>query len=282
MEVGLFIILFLTSFAYSEEGELHLKKGKDYSLNYRHQENLAREEFEKAHKLAPDNPEVLFWLGRTYYLLDEYEKAKECLKKAVKISPTRYEYHSYLAYTYGRLEHEGFSLKEISYRILSIKHINEALRQNPKCAECYIAWGLGYQHLKMDKSAEECFRKAANINPSKIWAYNFLGALYLKKGEKDEAEKMFRRVVELAEKEIIGGAKNDAALRGIAIFYEEAGMYDEAIKYAKMALLWNPKDNQRLDKYSIKKLLSRIEEEKKTGKKMVVRIQDELNEAGFD
>jgi len=53
-------------------------------------------------------------------------------------------------------------------------------------------------------------------------------------------------------------------------------MWDDALKYAEIALKWNPQDVQLFPKQSIKTLIERIKKEKASGKAIPFKQDDEM------
>lgn len=277
----LILLLLKTNLSLADDFEKYLNSGKKYFTECRHKENLAKEEFEKGWKLAPDNPEILYWLGITCYHLGDFERAKELLEKARELKPDDYRIHTYLSFTYGRIS-EANLIKQPYYNVLAMKEVNIALKLKPSCSHCYNAWGIGYSYLRLYGKAEEFLKKSIEVNPRNAYTYLQLGGIYLKTDRFDLAEKEFKRAISLAEKDVKEGMKNDEVPRAIALYYEEVKMWDNALKYAELALKWNPQDLQYLPKFSIKKLIKRIKEEKKLNKTIPHHLPDELIVGGVD
>lgn len=272
--------IFFCPAAADEHGD-HIQKGKAFFLEYFHKENLALEEFRKAAELKPDDAETLLWLGMALYHNGEFDEALETLKKADGLKKDDFRIHAYLAYTYGRLKKKS-ALKEPYYKAMSIKEISRALKLNPKCSDCHVAWGIGFDHLGLMEKAEESFARAIEANPDYYWPYALQGNVYLKTKRAAKAKELFDKATGMAREQTRNGKMNDELLRGIAMFYEAAGMWDKALETADMALSWNPEDKQLLPRFSIKKLIERIKEEKHTGKTVPYDMADELIVGGIN
>ena len=67
---------------------------KDLAVLYisTHQMDYAKEEFEKAYELAPEDPWVCFEYGNFFFLEGNYQKALELYNKAIQINPLQTEY----------------------------------------------------------------------------------------------------------------------------------------------------------------------------------------------
>ena len=79
------LIIFTPSAKGAGESELYFSKGLLAFEEGRLEE--AAIEFEKALQLEPENPNMLFQLGRTYNRLKEFDDAINNFEKALKINP---------------------------------------------------------------------------------------------------------------------------------------------------------------------------------------------------
>ncbi len=275
------VMFFGSVFVFAQGGKNNTSKtndielGKKYLLHSYHQQKEALAVFKKAYDQKPDDPERQYWYGRALYENRQFQKAKELLEKAVEKRDNDADAHAFLAYTYGRIGN-GNILSQAAFTARAMKQLKKAVSINPNMDGYHIAWGIGFHYFKQYGKAEESFKKAMQINPKDAWAYAQLGRVYLAEGKKDDAKKMFEKAKSIAEKDVKGGMKDDSVPRGIALYYEEAGMFNEAAPYAKLALSWNPKDLCLTPAFSIKKLIARLEQEKKTGQKMLKDVGEEL------
>jgi tetratricopeptide (TPR) repeat protein len=265
----------------AEDNVDYLARGQNYFNSYWHKENLALEEFIKAAQSNPENAEVLFWLGRAYHHMRNFEKASDVLNDALKLTPKDFRIHAYLAYNYGRLGEESL-LKMPYYKVQAIKHVKKTLKLNQKCSHAYNAWAVGFSHLRMWDTAEEYLHQAIKANKNNCWSHNQLGAVYLSRGDLEKAAESFGKAMKIAERELRDGKRNDEIPRGIALYYEEAGHFREGLQYAEIALEWNPGDLQILPEFSIKKLISRLKREVEQGEAIPRNLPDELIVGGID
>lgn len=277
--------------------EKHMNKGKEYLENCRYKEKEALAEFEKAYQIKPDDFETLYWLGRAYYDNRMYEEAKEKLEKAVELKPKDLKANAYLAYTYGRIGEN--ILKRAAYLVKSANQLRKVMEIDPNFPDAYFSFAVSCIYLgiyekptglyrtiakiffkteeEVEKfNAENLLKKAISLDPNNAWYWVSYGWYYLKREKPLDAKKMFEKALSLAEKDVKCNLKNSSVPRGIAIYYEEAQMWDEALKYARIALQWNPKDLCLDPKFSIKRLISRLEEEKRQNKLLMRNVADEL------
>lgn len=64
---------------------LHRNKGREHFEA--HEYARARRNLELAHRLRPDDEEVLYWLAMTYFRLDAYRPAEELFRRLVELRP---------------------------------------------------------------------------------------------------------------------------------------------------------------------------------------------------
>lgn len=275
----------------------YLEKGRDLIENCRHKEAAALELMLLAYKEKPNEFDVIFWTARAFYETREYEKAKDLFEKAVKLKPNDVEAHAYLGYTYGRIGEN--LLKRAMYMLKSAEEIKKVVAMNPKFSDAYFSLAIACTYLgwyekptgvfrkmvqvifKDEKlvdefTAEGLFKKAIALDPDDAWYYVQSGWLYLRTDRPKDAQKMFDKAMALAAKDTKCGMKDDTIPRGIAIYYEDAGKFKEGLKYAKTALEWNPKDVAFNPRFNIGKVIDRLEKEVKSGKPLLKNVADEL------
>lgn len=279
--VMVLIPILTTSKSYSRDYKEHLSQGIKYFDEYWHKEDLALKEFKKAAELKPEDPEVLFWLGRGLFHMGDFEKANEVLNKAARLAPDDYRVIVYLAINYGRLGEQSLT-KQAVYKFKAIQQIRRALKLNPKCSHAHNAWGVGYGYLGFYGKAEKHLKKSLEVNPDNYWTYMQLGGTYLMMDREAEGKEMLRKAMDFGGRVLRDGKKNDEIPRTVALYYEEAGYFKEALEHAKTALEWNPEDRQILPRFSIKKLIKRLEKEVATGKPVEHNMPDELIVGGID
>jgi len=108
------------------------------------------------------------------------------------------------------------------------------LEQDTSNAEAWYLNGLGHEGIGDDK-AEESYRRALQSNPGCVSAANNLGALLLRRGDRDSALKVYRGA--------IGCSPKDGLIyRNYAKVLLEAGRYDEALESFQAAISLLPDD----------------------------------------
>lgn len=293
----LFMVSFDRSQVLAEDYKAFLKKGKDALTNCRHKEKEALSSMKKAYDLAPGEFDTAFWYGRALYENRMYDDAVTKLEQAVKLKPNDVEANAHLAYTYGRIGEN--IIKRGIYMIKSATQMKKVMEINPNYADAYFSLAIACTYMgwyekpsgifrkvagilmKSEKeidnfTAEGLFKKSIGLDPKKAWYYGQYGWYFLKRGKPADAKKQFDKAMALGAKDVKCGLKDDSLPRAIAIYYEEAKMWDEALKYANIALQWNAKDLRLNEKFSIKRLLNRLKEEKASNKPLLDNVADEL------
>ena len=77
----------------SEEPLFHFERGLAFYRTGSKENSLS--EWAKAVKLDPNYPDAFFCLGKTFFEMAEYEKANECLRKAIMGDPERFAIRGY-------------------------------------------------------------------------------------------------------------------------------------------------------------------------------------------
>jgi tetratricopeptide (TPR) repeat protein len=72
----------------------------------------------------------------------------------------------------------------------AIAKFNEVITAVPKCSECYLHIGTIHARKKDYPKAEEAYKKALEINPNLVEAYNGLAGIYNAQQKFDEAKAM--------------------------------------------------------------------------------------------
>ena len=107
-----------------------------------------------AHKLAPENTDVIFLLARVSMTQNYFEDAIPLLESGVKIAPKRADLHAALGESYfmsGKTE----------------KAIDEfkALIELDPSARSYVFMGLSYRHLGRFDEARKYFEQGLKLDP---------------------------------------------------------------------------------------------------------------------
>jgi Flp pilus assembly protein TadD len=161
----------------------------------------ATDTLEKAAGLAPDNPELLNWLGRAYGRRAETSgpftapgfasKARQMFEKSVALDPANKEATGDLLDFY--LDAPGFLGGGVQKAEALVKIISKT---DP--AEANYAQGIIDDRRKQYDSAEKHFRHAAELAPKQVGRVIDLAKFLARRGRIDESEALFDRAAKLA------------------------------------------------------------------------------------
>lgn len=220
----------------------------------------AKQNFEKAYKLAPTDATTLFYLANCHDNLDNLVEAEklylklleireryldayknlciiylktnremnaiELAKKAKKIAPKDYTF-DYLIGT------ASISLKQYNQGIV---HLEAALAMNPSHFQIYNNLGTAYLLVGQREKAIECYQKAVKIKPDDAVSFYNIGSIYQIQNKHAQACEYFEKAYQLENKENY--------LISLALSELKAGMIKDAAKHYKaLALLHPEKDS---------------------------------------
>ncbi len=160
-------------------GGLAFEKSGDY--------DNAEKCFLAALEINPQYDEVRDLLADHYIFLEEYQKAIDIYKTALKGSPHNIRIMSRLVFCYSQAnQHEqaSFIAKDI-------------IHQYPNSPIGYV--DMAYVHLNNDDYAKaiECAEQAINIAPIDPEAFRVKGIAFSEKGDSEKAEEAFLKAIEL-------------------------------------------------------------------------------------
>ncbi len=158
---------------------------------YRNQDppnyEMAIDVLNQAAAVAPQNDQVLSWMGWTYLDQGEVGAATEQFRQALQLNPNSAEAHSGLGWAaYRQNDYEEAET-----------HFRRVLELAPNSAEAHTAlgWSLGFQHKYAE--AERHLRRAIELSPSNLDAYLGLASVLEETDRPDEARQMYEKVLEL-------------------------------------------------------------------------------------
>ncbi len=185
--------------------------------------NKAIECLNKAIELNPALDMAFCNLGATYNLLGNYEKAAEYLNEAVKLN-------SQNDFAWNNL---GLLYKQQGKYNQAVEYYNTALELNPKNSVAWYNLALTYNSLGNYHQAVDCYEEAVKLNPNDSVIWNNFGFAYRKLNQYDKAIECYKKSVELNPK-----YDNAWSNLGAAYFYSEN--YQKALECFNKALELNP------------------------------------------
>lgn len=155
--------------------------------------NDARKLLEDKYYIIKDNDMALNTYGfMEFHIFNNYEKAEELYKRAIKLNSENPSHYSGLASIY---EAKGKYKKAIGYHEIAIKSTAsyEDIPFNPKLATFYKDIGKCYLKLNNREKAVEALKKACIKNPYSIEANALLHKLYVEDGEYEKAYEVWKK-----------------------------------------------------------------------------------------
>jgi Flp pilus assembly protein TadD len=180
----------------------------------------ARERWEAAHRLDPDNADVLHFLGVCHGQENDRAGAIELIRRAIdtKKTPQFCSNLGLMLHQSGQVEQAaaafrdalalepdyfighnnlGIALRDLGNRAEAKRSFREALRLNPQYADAWDNLGVCHRAEGSPAEAEACFRAALRVDSQHGDAQLHLGDLLLQDGRADEAEAQFREALNL-------------------------------------------------------------------------------------
>ena len=170
--------------------------GRGRLERYENPENLAAaiDLFQRAIALDPGFALAFAGLGEARWRWSELisdpalvEQALDDCAEALKIAPDLASVHA----TLGLIDTGKGLVAE------AIPEFERALRSDPANQEATLGLAKAWEAFGNREKAEEIYRKAIALKPSRWAGYSHLGSFYVKTGRLAEAEAMFRKVLDL-------------------------------------------------------------------------------------
>ncbi|MDQ3969943.1 MAG: tetratricopeptide repeat protein, partial [Thermoproteota archaeon] len=156
--------------------------------------------------------------GDKYFLREEYDSAKNCYDRVIKINPN----HVDAWYKKGNISYNLENLEE------AIKCYNRVLLINPNHANAWYKKGITYKKKNNHDKALECYDKSTQIkaNSSSVWYEKGLSLSYLKRYK--EAIKYYDNAIEIKPDHAEAWYKKGYALYNMGVKDEAQSCYNRA------------------------------------------------------
>jgi tetratricopeptide (TPR) repeat protein len=143
--------------------------------------------FEKAVSLKPDYADLQCYLGATYFYLGELDKAREALEKSLSLSPS----YSKARYYYGLL------LYAVGDRKRAIEYLSDATKHEERKGAVDLSFALVHLREGNLEEAMIVLKDILEAGGESADVLYFLGECYLRMEKHDEAERFFRRSLQI-------------------------------------------------------------------------------------
>ncbi len=216
-------------------------RGKDFAWRRSRRDNeYAIEMFRKALAIDPNFAIAYTGLAGSYaYKYQWWDadtslavRAMEASQKAVELDPGLAEAHFALGLAYHIQNQYEETMHE--YRV--------AISLKPDFYDAYKWLGHVYDVLGQLEEGAECYRKAAEIKPFSEEPVIYLEMNCRKKGNREEARKLQRELIQLIQKKLDVNPDDTIALSLVASAYADLGMKEEALDAIKSILEIDPND----------------------------------------
>lgn len=195
---------------------------------------------EAAQKLAPDNPEILGWIGKTLGAIQRNQQALEALEKALAYVPNQPDWELALAIVLDRLGRHGEALERLT----------AILERNPKDSQAIGERGRIYLLNQELPKAFSDLDTALRLEPGNVIAADNLRKTLFEMGKEKEArelgnripqmEKDQSRIRELIQMEIQKKPNDPDVMHELATILLRAGYPQSAVFWVKKALAISP------------------------------------------
>jgi tetratricopeptide (TPR) repeat protein len=165
----------------------HMSRGDAYL-----KENKASEaviEYKNALQLAPNDSKAHYGLAQAYGANKEPQKAFWELQETVRLDGTNIDARLALGQflLLGRTDEFEQALKEAE----------AVIEADPNRWEGHLLRGVALERLKRVDEAEADYKKALELQPEKPELVGALAGYYLRKGDRDSAEPLYQKLVEM-------------------------------------------------------------------------------------
>ncbi len=127
----------------------------------------------------------------------------------------------------------GVSYQNRKDYVKAIEAYKRAIELDPNYIEAYNNLGILYQEIGDDHSAYETYQRLINVNPDYEKVYNNLGLLFYQRGQYGEALEAFQKALTI-------NPKNLESYLNLGVIYKKQGQWEKAVSSYQKALSINP------------------------------------------
>ncbi len=162
-------------------GEIELELG---------QNQLAYEAWIEAHRLDPLDAQTTYHLGRLFFEAEFFKEAADWLRDTLRLVPAHFSALTYLALCAEHLGDEPTAIR------LYKQAIAQSKSQKAPFAWAYVSYAKLLRQSGNDKEALFVLEESARLAPDAS-ALAILGQILQDRGERDRAERAYRRGIQL-------------------------------------------------------------------------------------
>jgi tetratricopeptide (TPR) repeat protein len=198
-------------------GELYEQNGET---------DKAIEQYKRSLVIDAAEPTNHFNLANMQLRAKRAADAVETMEKARRKFPDRPDVTLNLALTLNAAKRHADAMKMFATVVEEAKGRNERLLDG----EFYFKWGAAAEQAGQVDKAAELLRKSISLNPEVPEAYNYLGYMWVDRGQNvEEAGQLIRKALEMSP-------DNGAYLDSLGWYYFKVGKFEQAKKELLAAL----------------------------------------------
>ncbi len=242
--IPVLVIGLLAAGFYVYKGKRFLKKrGIEKGLIFAnvHKNKEAIDIFKKELEKNPEDPNIHYYIGVSYFNLKEYDKAAEKFQTALKIKPDFPDAHLQLAVISltKALELRNFGKSEslVLEKLLEAEEIcREVIEKYPDNKHAYVRMGAIHSEQGMVEEAIADFEQALKLDSALIDAHISLANLYARSSELELAEKHCNKVLSEIDPD------NYQTRLLLSAIYEQKGEHEKGVECLRHILKKQPED----------------------------------------
>ena len=193
----------------------------------------AIEHYQRSLVLDAGEPRNHFNLANMQLRAKQTAEAVDTMEKARRKFQDRPDVTLGLALALSAAKRHADAMKVFADVVLEAKGRSEAMLD----AEFYFKWGAAAEQAGQVERSAELLRKSISLNPDAPEAYNYLGYMWVDRGENlEEGGQLIRKALEISP-------ENGAYLDSLGWFLFKAGRFDESRKELLSALEKLPEED---------------------------------------
>ena len=197
------------------------------------QTDKAIEHYKRSLVLDAGEPRNHFNLANMQLRAKRGAEAVETMEKARRKFPDRPDVTLGLALALSAAKRHADSMKMFAAVVNEVKGRNEEMLDG----EFYFKWGAAAEQAGQVEKAAEFLRKSIALNPEAPEAYNYLGFMWVDRGQNvEEAGQFIRKAVDISP-------DNGAYLDSLGWYYFKVGKFEEAKKQLLSAVNQLPEED---------------------------------------
>jgi len=174
-------------------------------------------------------------LGAFYFRRSENEKALQMFQKVTELAP-----ENYIGY---------LNLGGIDNELGRYSEAIEPLRKSILLRPSYGAYlGLGYSYFSVHDfaAAASSYVEATKLDPQQYFSWGNLGEAQYYAGKRDEADRAYRKAIELAQRQLQVNPHDSDVLSDMSEYYSMLGDRKQALRCLTLALQYGHSEKELL------------------------------------